>query len=149
MKPGTYIYCFPILLSAQGSFLLDCYANQPAFWEEEDGLAYSFQFLYLVSRWNPASMGNIHLHQDSGPWPVLQAGLEGSQGWVSTHLALLWELYKLWQARWSRQMWGSRQGSIKASQPRTPGKPSMQRPSALCSRSCNPVTRMGVHLALH
>lgn len=72
MKPGTYVYCFPILLSAQGSFLLDCYVNQLAFREEEDELSYSFQFLYLVSWWNPASMGNIHLHQDSGPWPLQQ-----------------------------------------------------------------------------
>lgn len=47
----------------------DCYVNQPAFWEEDEELAYSFQFLYLVSGQNPASWATSTCHhsQDSGP----------------------------------------------------------------------------------
>ena len=44
----------------------------PTFWEEEDALAHSFQFLYLVSGQSPTSGGIVHVHQDSGSQPLQQ-----------------------------------------------------------------------------
>lgn len=62
----------------------------PAFWQEEKELIF-FQFLYLISGQNPASLGNVHLPSQPGPWPmapsaVQQARLEARVGSADTWL---------------------------------------------------------------
>lgn len=51
-----------------------CYARQPAFWEEEE-LAYSSQFLYLV--WAELRLpGQCLLATMAGLWPIVPLGVQ-------------------------------------------------------------------------
>lgn len=120
MEPGAHFYCSPFYFSMRViSPKLLCY---PAFREEEDELAYSFQFLYLVSGQNPASMGNVHLHQDPGSQPLQHCSRQDWEPGLAQHTpgSPMGAVQAL-ASQVIQADGGNRQGSAKAAQPRTLG----------------------------
>lgn len=138
VEPGGHFYCSPFYFSMRViSPKLLCH---PAFWEEEDELAYSFQFLYLVSRQNPASMGQCP--PASGPWLTGYSRQD-------------------WEPGLAQHTPGSPMGAVQALASRViqadegkqnPGEPPPHGPQGPCSVaifSGNLVTEVGLHLPLH